>query len=106
MQISVQNKRLVKTAGSINLLLLLLCIIFIVYMEYDHSLHGDVVKKPVKFLLANAICWIVNLLLLVFVLPRAPKWKSSRWLFFYLPSLVVTFGLALGIANSSLYGIL
>src|SRR5258708_6854308 len=103
MHITRQNRQLVKIAGSINLLLLLLCIIFAVYMEYDHWLHGEVVKRAIKFAFANAACWIVNLSILILVSSRAFTWKSLRWLFFYLPSYLLTFVLSLIISHSSLY---
>jgi len=106
MRINRQNKQLVKIAGSINLLFLLLCISFAIFLENNHTQHLEIFKKLIKFTLANGICWIVNLSILVFFLPLMPKWKNARWLFFYLPSYLATFSLGIIIANSYLYGFL
>src|SRR5882724_6695751 len=103
MPIIMQNRQLVKVAGSINLLALLLSVMLILYLGFDHNGHQDIIKKIIKFMLANSCCWIIDLSILIFLLPRAPKWKNARWLFFYLPSYLVTFSLAIIIARSFLH---
>src|SRR5260221_329940 len=103
MHINRQIKQLVKITGSINLLFLLLCISFAIYIGYGHSEHLDIFKRLIKFILAFTLCWIINLSILVFFVPLKPKWKNARWLFFYLPSYLVTFTVGIIIANSFLY---
>ena len=106
MSLTLQNKQLVKVAGGINGFFLLLCVIFILYLGYEPSVHLGIAKKALKFTLANSICWIIDLSILLFLLPLAPKWKTARWLFFYLPSFAITFTLAIVISHSSFYGLM
>jgi len=106
MQITRQNKQLVKIAGSINLLFLLLCIALVIFLGYEHNEKQKIVGKTATFILANSICWIVNLCILIVFVPLLSKWRYSRWLSFYLISYLVTFSLAILIGNSSFYQVL
>ena len=106
MHITLQSRRLIKVAGTINLFFFLLCIIFFLFAGSEQGEQQNVAKKVIKFTLANGICWSVDLLLLMFLLPLAPKWKNARWFFFYLPSYLVNFSLGVLIANSVIYNFL
>src|ERR1700694_4530954 len=108
MHITRQNKQLVKIAGSVNLLFFLLSIAFVLFLGlgYDHSKHQMVIRKAITFTLANSVCWIVNLVILMVIVPLLSKWKNARWLSFYLPSYLITFSLAILIANSNFYQVL
>ena len=106
MQISRQNRQLVRIAGSVNLLFLLLSIALVVYLGYGHNEKRWVVGKTVTFLLSNSLCWIVNLCILIVIVPLLSKWKVPRWFSFYLISYLVTFSLAIFIGNSSFYQVL
>lgn len=102
MRISSQNRQLIKIAGSINLLFLLLCAVFLFSLGNDAIRHFDILRKVVKFVFSNSICWMVNLVLLLGV----PSTGRSRWrrvLLFYLPSFMVTFVLAVVITASPIY---
>lgn len=101
--ISRQNRQLFKVAGSINLLLFLLSIAFVLFFGYDHGEPESIVRKIIIFVFANSICWLVNLSLHIVFVPWILKWKNSRWLSFYLPSYLVTFVLAILIANFVFY---
>jgi two-component system LytT family sensor kinase len=103
MHITRQIRQLVKITGSINGLFLLLCVSFAIYIGYGHAEHSDIIKKLIKFVLAFTLCWIINLAILVFFVPLRPKWKNARWLFFYLPSYLVTFTVGIIISNSFLF---
>jgi two-component system LytT family sensor kinase len=106
MHINRQTRQLVKITGSINGLFLLLCVSFAIYIGYGYSEHLDIFKRLIKFILAFTLCWIVNLSVLVFFVPLKPKWKNARWLFFYLPSYLVTIAVGMIIAKSFLMGFL
>lgn len=102
MHISAQHKQLFKIAGSLNLLFLLLCVIFLFYLGNDVLKGSDIARKVIKFLFSNSACWIVNLALLMILSSRPPsRWK--RVLLFYLPSYLITFVLSVVIARSSFY---
>jgi sensor histidine kinase YesM len=103
MHFTRQNRQLFRIAGSVNLLFLLLSIAFVLFIGPDRSQHEMVTKKIITFVLSNSICWLVNLSILILLVPLVSKWKTSRWLSFYLPSYLVTFSLALLIGNSDLY---
>jgi len=78
MYITRQNRQLVKIAGSINLLFLLLSIAFIFFLGYEHSVYQRVIGKAITFTLANSACWIVNLFILMVFVPLLSKWKNAR----------------------------
>lgn len=103
MGITKQNRQLVRIAGGINLLFLLLSLAFILFLGYGHGEFSRVPKRAILFMLANSTCWVVNLSLLILFVPLASKWKNSRWLFFYLPSYLVNFSLALLTSHSIIY---
>jgi sensor histidine kinase YesM len=103
MRISSQNKQLIRVAGGINLLFLLLCVIFLFYLGRDLSPHSDLMRKIVRFMLANSICWIVNLALLLVPLQITGNSRLNRVLMLYLPSYIITFILSVIIANSGVH---
>ncbi|MBN9384203.1 MAG: histidine kinase [Chitinophagaceae bacterium] len=106
MLITKKDKQLFKIAGGINLLFLLLSIAFVLFFGSGDIGQGQVTKKVVAFVLANSACWLVNLLILTFLVPLASKWKYPRWLSFYLLSYLITFSLAILIGNSHFYNAL
>ena len=103
MRISRQNRQLIYVAGFINLLFLVLSVLFILYLWYDHGDYPEIVLKMLRFFLANSVCWVTDLLILFFFLPRMPPVKTARWLFYYLPSFLITCSIGLLIANSPVY---
>jgi two-component system LytT family sensor kinase len=103
MQITPQNKQLVYIAGALNLLFLILSVLFILYLKYDHGSYPALVLKLLKFSLANSVCWVIDLLLLLFFLPVMPAIKTARWLFFYLPSYLITCSIGMIVAHSPVY---
>ena len=103
MQITPQNKQLIYIAGAINLLFLTLCVLFIVYLKYDQGIYPALMLKLLKFTLANSVCWVIDLLILLFFLPVMPSVKAARWLFFYLPSYLVTCSIGMLVAHSPVY---
>lgn len=106
MQITRQNKQLVKIGGGINLLFLLLSIALVIFLGYEHSEKQKIIGKTATFILGNSISWIVNLCILVLAVPILSKWKYPRWLSFYLFSYLITFSLAILIGNSPFYQII
>lgn len=102
MPLTRQNRQLVRIAGSVNLLLVVLCIVFAIYVAYDNGAYQDLAKKVVRFTLTNLLCWIVNVAL-VLAMPGPSKWKGARWLFVYLPSYLVIILLGLLISHSFLF---
>jgi len=105
MHITRQNRQLVKIAGSVNLFFLLLSIVLVFFLGYEHSEYQRVLGKMITFTLANSICWIVNLFIFIVFVPLASKWKNARWFSFYLPSYLVVFSLAILIGNSRFYNL-
>jgi sensor histidine kinase YesM len=103
MRITQQNRQLIYIAGVVNLLFLVLSVLFILYLRYDHRNYPEVVLKLLKFSFANSVCWVVDLLILLFFLPVMPAIKAARWLFFYLPSYIVTCAIGMLIAHSPVY---
>lgn len=103
MQISTENKQLVKLAGSLNLLFFLLCIVYSLYAGHTRGLDPELTEKVISFTLGSGLCWIINLSLFLFVYPKVPTWKGSRWVFLYLPSFLITIPLGILIANSHAY---
>jgi len=103
MQITPQNKQLVYMAGALNLLFLILSVLFIVYLKYDQGIYPALMLKLLKFTLANSVCWVIDLLILLFFLPVMPTIKAARWLFFYLPSYLVTCSIGMLVAHSPVY---
>ena len=103
MHITRQNRQLVRIAGGVNLLFFLLSIAFVFFIGYEHGEHQRVIRKTLTFAAANSICWIINLVILIGFAPLVSKLKNHRWLYFYLPSYLVTFSLSILIANSSFY---
>jgi two-component system, LytTR family, sensor kinase len=103
MKLTSQIRQLVKVAGIINLLLLLLCIALTQFLGAGLDQNHLITKKILEFMLANSCCWIVNLGILIFLFPLLSTWTGSKWLSFYLPSILLTFALAILIANSAFY---
>lgn len=101
MKLTRQIGQLVRVAGIINLLFLLLCIALTQFLGSGLDQHHLVAKKILEFMLANSSCWIVNLCILILLYPLLSKWTGSKWLSFYLPSFLLTFALAILIGNSA-----
>src|SRR5882757_2120760 len=100
MRLTLQNKQLIKVAGGINGFFFLLCLIFLLSPDSHPGVRTDIERNVLKLVFTNSICWIIDLSLLIFLLPLMPKWKTARWLFFYLPSFLVTLTLTVIIAHS------
>jgi two-component system LytT family sensor kinase len=103
MSLPKKNKLLIRIAGGINLLFVLLTIAFVLFLGYDSAEHHRVIVKIITFSFANLACWLVNLFILFFLVPLVSGKKNMRLWSFYLPSYLVTFSLAVLIANSPLY---
>jgi two-component system, LytTR family, sensor kinase len=103
MSLPKKNKLLIRIAGAINLLFVLLTIAFVLFLGYDSAEHHRVIVKIITFSFANLVCWLVNLCILFFFVPLLSGKKNMRLWSFYLPSYLVTFTLAVLIANSHLY---
>jgi sensor histidine kinase YesM len=103
MPLSKKNKLLLRIAGSINLLFILLTMAFVLFLGYDSAEHHRVIVKIITFSFANLVCWLVNLCILFFFVPCVAPEKKGRVFSFYLPSCLVTFSMAVLIANSHLY---
>lgn len=100
MQLNRQNRQLVKIAGGVNLLLIVLCIIFALYLGYDNGAYREIAKKMVRFSLTNVICWAINVSLVVLIPARL---AGGKWLFHYLPSYLLTAALAIFVAHSFIF---
>src|ERR1700731_2004972 len=103
MKLTSQIRQLVRVAGVINLLFLLLCIVLTQFLGAGLGENHQVTRKFLEFTLANSCCWIVNLGILILLFPLVSKWTGSKWLSFYLPSYLLTFALAILIGNSALF---
>jgi two-component system, LytTR family, sensor kinase len=101
MKLTSQIRQLVRVAGMINLLFLLLCIVLTQFLGAGLGENHQVTRKFLEFMLANSCCWIVNLGILILLFPLISKWSGSKWLSFYLPSYLLTFALAILIGNSA-----
>lgn len=97
--ITSQNKYLIRIAGSLNLLFLLLAIGFILFLGFDHSEHQRVTKKAVLFMVSNILCWILNVSILTIFVPVNPGKKVWQWVSFYLSSYLISFLLAIFVAH-------
>jgi two-component system LytT family sensor kinase len=106
MQLTLQNKQLVKVAGGINGFFFLLCVIFLINSGPAPGARLGIERNVLKLIFTNSLCWIIDLSLLIFLLPRMPKWRLARWFFFYLPSYIVTLALAIIIARSPVVEVL
>lgn len=105
MHLNRQNRQLVKIAGSVNLLLIVLCVIFALYLGYDNGAYREIAKKMVRFSLTNVVCWAVNVSLVLFI-PVKSKWPGAKWLLHYLPSYLLTALLGVIVARSFIYSYL
>ncbi|SRR5260221_7889363 len=83
MNLGEKNSQLVRIAAWVNLLFLLLCIALVLFMGFDHSEAPRYFRKMAAFALANMICWLVNVCLIVFLLPALRMKKRNRNAFFY-----------------------
>ncbi|HXB09681.1 MAG TPA: sensor histidine kinase [Puia sp.] len=106
MRITLQNKQLLRIAGGINGFFFLLCVIFLINSGPAPGARLGIERNVLKLLFTNSLCWIIDLSLVIFFLPRMPKWRYARWFFFYLPSFAVTLTLAVIIAQSPVVEVL
>ncbi len=82
MKLTSQVRQLVKVAGIVNLLFLLLCIALIQFLGSGLDEHHLLTKKILEFTFANSCCWIVNLCILILLFPLLSKRTGSKWLSF------------------------
>src|SRR5258706_6659016 len=88
MNLGEKNSQLVRIAAWVNLLFLLLCIVLVLFMGFDHSEAPLYFRKMAAFAIANMICWLVNVCLIVFLLPALRMKKQNKNAFFYFLSFV------------------
>src|SRR5258708_3720553 len=101
--LSGKNKQLVKIAAWINLLLLLLGVSILMFLWNNPDTNAVLAtRKITSFVLANVICWIINVPLLVIFVPAIARWIKNKLIAFYLPSYIIVFSLALIISRTSL----
>jgi two-component system LytT family sensor kinase len=93
---------LIRTGAWINLILLVLGISILFFLP-NSNISGDtiVLKKVSSFALANIICWVINIFILVFLEQFAPTLKRNKWITFYVSSYAIVFAVALIISRSS-----
>ena len=99
--ISIKYKQLIRTGAWINLILLVLGISILFFLPNSNISGGTVILKKVSsFALANIICWVVNIFILVFLEQFAPALKRNKWITFYVSSYAIVFAVALIISRS------
>ena len=89
MHLEEKNKQLVRIAAIVNLLFFLLCIALILYLGFDHFEANRYLKRMAGFAIANIICWIVNVVIVIFLIPRISRDKQKRGLSFYIISYLI-----------------
>src|SRR5258706_10430657 len=99
--LSGKHKQLIKIAAWINLLLLLLGMSILFFLQ-NESISGSagITRKISSFALANVICWVINLSILLFFDHFIPEPKRNKLITFYFPSYVMVFGVALIISHT------
>jgi hypothetical protein len=101
--LSRKDNQLIRVAAWINFLLLLLAVsIFLLLWNNPDTNAEAATRKITSFVLANAICWVVNVSLLMFFEPVIARWIKNKLITFYLPSFLIVFSLALIIPRTSL----
>jgi two-component system, LytTR family, sensor kinase len=92
MNLEKKNRQLLKIAGIINLVFVLLFIVLILYLRYDDFVGDRYTKKITGLVVANIVCWTVNVAMIIFLLPRLGSNKQKRtWTFYFLSYLVTLF---------------
>ena len=101
--LSGKDRQLIRIAAWINLLLLLLGVSILLFLS-NNPATGAVIAtgKITSFVLANVICWVINIPLVMFFEPIIAPWIKNKWIAFYLPSYTIIFSLALIISRTSL----
>ncbi len=101
--LSRKDKQLIKIAAWINLLLLLLGVSVLLFLSGNPATNAiEATRKITSFVLANSICWVINISLLMFFEPVISRWINNKLITFYLPSYIVVFSLALIISRTPL----
>jgi len=90
MNLGEKNSHLVKVAAIINVMFFLLCIALISYLGPDHFEAHQYLKKITGFAMANIICWVINVCIVIFLLPKISRDKQKRGVSFYFSG-VITF---------------
>ncbi len=83
MNLGEKSSQLVKVATIVNLLFFLLCIALILYLGIDHFESHQYLKKITGFAMANIVCWLVNVCIVIFLLPKISRDKQKRGVYFY-----------------------
>jgi len=84
-----KNNQLVKIAVIVNVLFFLLCISLVLFLGFNHSEDHHYLRKITAFAIANMICWVVNVCIVVFLLPKLFKGKQNKGVFFYFLSYLI-----------------
>src|SRR5882762_9689809 len=101
--LSKRDKQLIRIAAWINLLLLLLGVSVLLFLSDNPATNAiEATRKITSFVLANSICWVINISLLLFFEPVISRWINNKLIAFYLPSYIMVFSLALIISRTSL----
>src|SRR5882762_494023 len=101
--LSRKDKQLIRIAAWINLLLLLLGVSVFLFLSNNPATNAVVAtRKITSFVLANSICWVINISLLLFFEPVVSRRINNKLTAFYLPSYIMVFSLALIISRTSL----
>src|SRR5258708_6705268 len=77
------NSHLIRIAALVNLLFLLLCVALVLFMGFDHSEATRDFRKIAAFAIANMVCWLVNVCIVIFLLPALSMKKQNRNALFY-----------------------
>src|ERR1700730_2613724 len=93
MDLREKNRHLIRIAAIINGLFLLLCISLVMFMSSDNSETHRYFRKIAAFAIANIVCWLINIFLVVFVQPAISKEKQNRGILFY----SLSFGISMSI---------
>lgn len=99
MNFGEKNNQLIKIAAIVNVFFFLLCIALVVYLGFDHNESNNYLKKMAGFTIANIICWITNILLVIFMAPRLNTGKQNKALLFYLISYCLTLLIVQGLSG-------
>jgi two-component system LytT family sensor kinase len=83
MSLGEKNSQLVRVAAFVNLLFLSLCVALVLFMGFDHSEATRDFRKIAAFAIANMVCWLVNVCIVIFLLPALSMKKQNRNALFY-----------------------
>ena len=83
MNLGEKNSQLVRIAALVNLLFLLLCVALVLFLGSDNSESRQEFRKMAAFAIANMVCWVVNVCIIIFLLPQLNSKKQTRSAFFY-----------------------